>query len=62
MYYESEGNIVVLPKGKLAVLRGMQDMIVVETDDVLLICPKKDEQQLRQVVLDVEGKFNSMYN
>ena len=62
MYYDSEGNIVVLPKGKLAVLRGMRDMIVAETDDVLLICPKKDEQQLRQVVMDVEGKYNSMYN
>jgi mannose-1-phosphate guanylyltransferase len=46
----------------LAVLRGMKDMIVVESDNVLLICPKQEEQQIRQIVMDVEhtyaGKFN----
>ena len=61
-YYDSEGNVVVLPEGHLAVLRGMKDMIVVESDNVLLICPKQEEQQIRQIVMDVEhtyaGKFN----
>jgi len=30
--------------------------IVVETDNVLLICPKQDEQQIRQLVNDVKIK------
>ena len=56
-YYESEGNIVVLPEGHLAVLRGMKDMIVVESDNVLLICPKHEEQQIRQIVMDVDDQY-----
>ncbi len=61
-YYESQGNVVVLPEGHLAVLRGMKDMIVVESDKVLLICPKEDEQQIRQIVMDVEERFGGQYN
>lgn len=61
-YYGSEGNVVVLPEGHLAVLKGMKDMIVVESDKVLLICPREDEQQLRQIVVDIENKFEGRYN
>ena len=61
-YYESQGNVVVLPEGHLAVLRGLKDMIVVESDKVLLICPKEDEQQIRQIVMDVENRFGGQYN
>ncbi len=61
-YYDSEGNVVVLPEGHLAVLKGMKDMIVVESDKVLLICPKEDEQQIRQIVMDVEHNYEGKYN
>ena len=61
-YYESQGNVVVLPEGHLAVLRGLKNMIVVESDNVLLVCPKEDEQQIRQIVMDVETRFDGQYN
>ena len=31
------------------------DFIVVESDDVLLVCKKSDEQQIRQFVNDVKS-------
>ncbi len=62
LYYESEGNIVTLPEGRLAVIRGLKDTIVAESDNVLLICPKQDEQQIRQFVTDAEVKFGGKYN
>jgi len=62
MYYESEGNVVALQEGHLAVLRGLKDMIVVESDGVLLICPRAEEQQIRQIVMDAEGRFEGRYN
>ena len=62
MYYESEGNVVALKEGHLAVLRGMKDMIVVEENNVLLICPKTEEQQIRQIVMDVEAKYEGKFN
>lgn len=61
-FYESEGNIVTLAPGKLAVVQGMKDMIVAENDNVLLICEKKAEQQIRQFVNDANVRFDGKYN
>ena len=46
MYDESEGNIVALPEGHLAVVCGLRDTIVAEREGVLLICPKDKEQRI----------------
>jgi mannose-1-phosphate guanylyltransferase len=48
--------IINLPKDKLAVIQGLENFIVVQTDNVLLICPKDDEQQVRNLVNDVKIK------
>jgi mannose-1-phosphate guanylyltransferase len=42
-----------MPKEKLAVIQGLDDYIVVEDENILLICRKTDEQQIRQFVNDV---------
>ena len=34
MFYESNGNVVTLPDGNLAVIEGLQDMIVAQNDNV----------------------------
>jgi mannose-1-phosphate guanylyltransferase len=44
------GSIVRVPEGKLAVVKGLADYIVVDTPDVLLIWPRSDEQAIKQVV------------
>jgi mannose-1-phosphate guanylyltransferase len=51
--YETEGCIVNLPQEKIAVIQGLKDYIVVESQNILLICKKDDEQQIRQFVADV---------
>ncbi len=51
--YETEGCIVNFPKEKVAVIQGLKDYIVVESQKTLLICKKDDEQQIRQFVADV---------
>lgn len=61
-YYESEGNIVTLPEGQLAVISGLKDMIVAQADNVLLICPRSEEQQIRQYVMNAEVDFSGKYN
>jgi mannose-1-phosphate guanylyltransferase len=53
MLYESSNCIVNMPKEKVVVLEGLNDYIVVESDNVLLVCRKTDEQQIRQYVNDV---------
>jgi mannose-1-phosphate guanylyltransferase len=52
--YDSKNCIVNVPKNKLVVLEGMDDMIVVENDDILLICKQEDEQQIKRIVNDVK--------
>ncbi|MFH1297870.1 MAG: mannose-1-phosphate guanylyltransferase [Bacteroidota bacterium] len=53
MMYDSTNCIVNMPCEKLVVLEGLNDYIVVESENVLLICKKADEQQIRQFVNDV---------
>ena len=53
MMYESSNCIVNMPTEKLVVLEGLNDYIVVESQNVLLVCKKADEQQIRQFVNDV---------
>ncbi|MCQ2346235.1 MAG: mannose-1-phosphate guanylyltransferase [Paludibacteraceae bacterium] len=61
-YYDSHNNMVTLPEGHLAVVKGLDDYIVAEADDVLLICPKGEEQQIREFVTDAEIDYKGRYN
>jgi mannose-1-phosphate guanylyltransferase len=40
--------------GKLVVLQGLENFIVVDTDDVLLICERNREQQIKDYVAEVK--------
>jgi mannose-1-phosphate guanylyltransferase len=52
--YGCNNCIVHVPKDKLVVLQGLEDYIVVESDGVLIVCKKQDEQQIRNFVNDVK--------
>ena len=54
MQYNCNNCIVQVPKNKLVVLQGLEDYIVVESEGVLMICKKQDEQQIRNFVNDVK--------
>jgi len=54
MLYDSKNCIVNVPKDKLVIMQGLDDYIVVESDGILLICKKEDEQQIRNFVNDVK--------
>ena len=60
--YESSGNIfAVKDQGKLIVVKGLNDYIVADASDVLLICPKADEQEIKQIVNDAKMAFGDKY-
>jgi len=61
MLERSSNCIVNMPQNKLAVIQGLENFIVVDTDNVLLICPKEDEQQVRNLVSDVKMKKGERY-
>ena len=54
MQYDCKNTIVHVPKDKLVVVQGLDDYIIVESEGILLICKKQDEQQIRNFVNDVK--------
>jgi len=59
--YNTRNCIINIPEEKVVVLQGLEDFIVVESDNMLLICKKQDEQQLRQIVNDIKLKKGEEY-
>jgi mannose-1-phosphate guanylyltransferase len=53
----SNSIISVSDKRKLTVIEGLIQYLVVDTDDVLLICPRNDENYLKQLMKMVEPKY-----
>lgn len=52
--YDTRSSIVSLPKEKIAVICGLKEYIVVDTDDVLMICPRSDEQNIKKFIDEVK--------
>ena len=59
--YNSSNCMVNVPKDKLVILNGLHDFIVVEANNTLMICPKSEEQHVKQVVADIKHKFGTHY-
>ena len=54
LIYNSKDNMVVLPKGKLAVIDGLEGFLIAESDNVLLLCRKDEEHAIRKYVNDAQ--------
>jgi len=57
----SSGNMIRTAKGKVVVLEGINDYIIVDKDDVLLIFPKNREQEIKQLRSEVGSQFGEHY-
>ena len=53
IFHEATGNIVVLEPGKVAIVQGVDDMIIAEERGALLICKKSEEQRIKNWVIDI---------
>ncbi|MBK7372377.1 MAG: hypothetical protein IPJ09_13250 [Saprospiraceae bacterium] len=48
---ESSGdNLIILPHGKKAIIRGLKEMIIVDSGEALLIYPRKAEADLKSSI------------
>lgn len=59
--YNSTGNIFAVNGDKLVVVDGLKDYIVADAGDVLLLCPKSEEQRIKQMVTDVKMTLGDKY-
>lgn len=58
---DSSNNMIRTQTGKRVVIQGLNDYIVVEKEDVLLICPKEAEQDIKQIVAEVKDTFGNEF-
>ena len=56
--YDSKDCIVHVPDDKLVLIQGLDDYIVSESNNVLLICKKEDEQKIKRSLNDVKSKLD----
>jgi mannose-1-phosphate guanylyltransferase len=54
MVIDANNCMVHVPENKLVVLQGLYDYIIVDTKDVLLICKKDQEQEIKEYVAEVK--------
>jgi mannose-1-phosphate guanylyltransferase len=59
--YDSKNCIINISNDKCVVVQGLSDYIVVDSDDILLVCRMKDEQMIKQFVNDVKLKLGDTY-
>ncbi len=59
--YNAANNVINVPNDKLVVLQGLNDYIVIESDGVLLICKKQEEQKIKQFVNDIKLSSGETY-
>ncbi len=55
--HDTHNSLLRLPEGKLAVIAGLDDYIVVDEGDVLLICPKSREQEIKALRKNVKEEY-----
>ena len=59
--FDTQGCMIQTPTGKLVVLQGMEDFIVVDTNDVLLICKREKEQDIKEYVAEIKRNKGDKY-
>lgn len=54
MVVDAKNTMIHVPDNKLVLLQGLEDYIVVDTKDVLLICKKEKEQEIKEYVAEIK--------
>jgi len=60
--YETQKCVVhIQDTNKLFVIKGIENTIIVESDNVILICKKEKEQEIKNIVADMKATFGDKY-
>ncbi|WP_240337152.1 mannose-1-phosphate guanylyltransferase [Rufibacter psychrotolerans] len=61
LLYDTQNCIIKTPQDKLVVIQGLQDYIVAEHHNILMICPRNNEQKVKDFVSDVKASKGLEY-
>jgi mannose-1-phosphate guanylyltransferase len=51
---DTNGSLVYAPVGKTVAVLGMNDVVVVDTPDALLVCPKNQAQRVKEIIVKLQ--------
>jgi mannose-1-phosphate guanylyltransferase len=52
--YDAAHNMIMVDDKKLVVIQGLDGYCVIDSEDVLLICQKEKEQEIKQITVDLK--------
>ncbi|MDE5560825.1 MAG: NTP transferase domain-containing protein [Bacteroidaceae bacterium] len=52
--YDCTDNVIRLPDGRMAVIKGLHDYVVAEEGEILMICPREDVATMRRMHTDTK--------
>ncbi len=58
---DTSNTLIRVPKGKLVVVKGLENFIIVDEEDVLLIWPKSEEQSIKAARKEIEEVIGDQY-
>ena len=61
LLYDVKDSIINISNGKIAVIKGLENYIVVDSEDKLLIYKKEDEQEIKGVVETIKKEKGTEY-
>lgn len=56
-HIDGSNNLIRLPKNKIGVVKGLENYIIIDDDDVLLIYPKDKEQEIKAVRNNIADEY-----
>ena len=61
LFCDSAGLVVVPQSGRLVAALGVQDLIVVDTPDAVLVCPRNRAQDVKKLVDELKERGDHEY-
>ena len=61
MVYGTTNSIIKVSSGKLLVVHGLDDFIIAESNDVIMIVPKSEEQKVKDFVADTKAQKDKRF-
>lgn len=58
---DSNGCLSWAPQGKIVAVIGVEDLVIIDTKDALLVCPKDRSQQVREIVDKIKKEGKNIY-
>lgn len=58
---DSNNNMILTNNEKLVVIEGLNDFIIVDKDEVLMIYPKENEQDIKKLLSEIKNKYGEKF-